>query len=437
MRMKRSVLLAILLFLLQAVILKKSQALSLSDSIPATVDSAVKVPDCIQKDVFDILFKKRNAKPRPQKRVTFLGIPYVSYSPVTDFQLGIGGTISWRIGDPVYTNLSAATVSGIVTTKRQLIIQVKTNVYTNKNKWFLQGDWRYYIFKFNTYGLGTDIGYAVPSIPEVTPSPESKETTVYPMDFNWLKIHQVVTRKITESLYGGLGYHLDIHTRIEDLELKLDTPGVLVTPHYAYCQLENISPYEYASSGISLNLIYDTRDNIINPFKGYYVNFNFRQNFKFLGSTQSGSQLWMEFRTYIGLSKRLPRHLIGFWTYGSFNTGGTIPFLDLPSTGFDQMNISGRGYIQGRWRGENLMYGEVEYRFPISQCSQVLGGVFFANVTTASNKEMGTRLFQYFRAAAGIGIRVMVSKKNRINLMIDVGWGERSDGVYVTAQEAF
>ena len=435
--MKRSISLVLLLLLLQTVIVTLSQALPLSDTIPTQKDSAVKIPDCIQKDIFDILFKKRSARTRPPKRVTILRIPYVSYSPVTAFQIGIGGTLSWHLGDPGNTNLSAATVSGFVTTKRQLIIQAKSNVYTNSNKWFFQGDWRYYIFKFNTYGLGTDIGYSVPPIPEVMPSPDARETTVYPMDFNWLKIHQVVARKIINDLYAGLGYHLDIHTRIEDLELKMDTPNILVTPHYAYCQLENISPDEYTSSGISLNLVYDTRDNIINPFKGYFVNLNFRQNFKFLGSTRSGSQLWMEFRTYIGLSKRLPRHLIGFWTYGSFNTGGTIPFLDLPATGFDQMNISGRGYVQGRWRGENLMYGEVEYRFPISQCTQLLGGVVFANVTTASNKENGTPLFKYFRPAAGVGLRVMVSKKHRINLMIDVGWGQSSNGVYVQAQEAF
>jgi len=436
--MARTIFLTLILLLLQFACYRVTYATpATADTIPAKDDSLEKKRDCVQKDIFDILFKKQNTKTKPHKRVTILGMPYVSYSPVTSFQLGIGGTISWRLGDPLKTNLSAATVSGIVTTKQQLIIQVKSNLYTNNNNWFLQGDWRYYIFKFNTYGLGTDIGYSVPPIPEVTPSPDARETTVYPMDFNWLKIHQVVTRKLRDNLYAGLGYHLDIHDKIKDLELKLDTPNVLVTPHYAYCDLNDFPTEKYISSGISLNFVYDTRDNIINPFIGYYFNLNFRNNLKFLGSEMDGSQLWMEFRTYIRLSKRLPRHLIALWTYGCFNTGGRIPFLDLPSTGFDQMNISGRGYIQGRWRGEHLMYAEVEYRFPISQCSQILGGVLFINASTASNKDLGIPLFQYIRPAAGIGLRVMVSKKNRINLMIDVGWGETSDGVYITAQEAF
>ena len=55
------------------------------------------------------------------------------------------------------------------------------------------------------------------------------------------------------------------------------------------------------------------------------------------------------------------------------------------ATGEDQKARSGRGYIAGRFRGESMIYGEVEYRFPISQCSQVLGGVVFINAATATN----------------------------------------------------
>ena len=435
--MLKTILTVLVVISLQMLDLSVICASTRADSVPSKDDSSAKVRECPPKDIFDIIFKKSSAKPKPPRRFTTLVAPYVSYSPVTALQIGIGGTISWRLGNPLTTNLSAANVSGVVTTKQQLILQFKSNIYTQNNDWFLQGDWRYYIYKVSTWGLGTDIGYAVPPIPDVTPSQNAKETTVYPMDFNWLKLHQVFSRMIRNGLYAGLGYHLDIHTNIRDLELKLDTPNILITPHYSYSVLNTFPTNEYVSSGFSLNLVYDTRDNIINPYHGYFFNLNFRNNLKFLGSDMDGSQLWLEFRTYIGLSKRLPRHLIGFWTFGCFNTGGRIPFLGLPATGFDQMNISGRGYLQGRWRGEHLMYAEAEYRFPISQCSQILGGVVFVNASTASNKDMGTRLFQYIRPAAGIGLRVMVSKKNRINLVIDVAWGESSDGFYITAQETF
>ena len=141
--------------------------------------------------------------------------------------------------------------------------------------------------------------------------------------------------------------------------------------------------------------------------------------------------------TYIGLSKRFPRHLLAFWMFGSFVVGGKIPYLDLMATGFDQMNSSGRGYIQGRWRGENFVYGEVEYRFPISQCSKILGGVLFLNATTASNNATSIPLFGYIKPAAGAGLRIMLTKQNRLNLLIDFAIGEKSHGFYAQTSEVF
>jgi len=416
-----------------------SLSYSSEDSVPERKDSSVLSRNCPQKDIFDVIFKKSFEKPESKGKVTIFIVPYIGYNPVTQFQFGAGGNISWRLGDPGHTSLSAASVSAQITTKNQVILQAKSNIYTNKNKWFLQGDWRFYLFNLNTYGLGTENGYNVPPVPMVTPDPNIVDTeiTSYPMDFNWFKFHQVFSRKIRSNLYAGIGYHLDYHYAIKDISLKLDSEDVVITPHYAYCQLHGLNPETYTSSGLSINCVYDTRDNIINPYKGYFINVNYRYNFTWLGSSANGSQLWTEFRTYVGLSKRLPRHLLAFWYFGSFMLSGVIPYLDLPATGFEQMNSSGRGYDQGRWRGEDFVYSEVEYRFPISQCSQVLGGVVFLNATTASNKDMGIPLFGSIRPAAGFGVRIMVSKRSRLNLLIDAAIGEHSSGLYLQAQEAF
>jgi len=190
-------------------------------------------------------------------------------------------------------------------------------------------------------------------------------------------------------------------------------------------------------SGVSLNVLYDTRDNQINPYKGLYANLNYRYNFKFLGSSQDVSSLWLEFRSYVGLSKRTPRHLIGFWVFGDFQLSGHLPYLTLPSLGEDQRARSGRGYTNGRYRGDNIVYGEVEYRFPISQCSKIIGGVVFVNATTTSYKDNNIALFEYIRPAAGIGIRLMVNKHFRTNINLDYAIGVKSNGFYFSGQETF
>ena len=257
------------------------------------------------------------------------------------------------------------------------------------------------------------------------------------MQFRWLKLHEIFSCRVANNLYVGLGYHFDLYYNIQDESLVLDSLKSSLTPHYSYSAAHGFDPKEYRTVNLSVNLVYDSRDNLINPYKGTYLKFNYHLNQKWLGSDAPGSQLWTEFRTYINLEKKLPRHLLALWMYGAFQVSGHAPYFDLWATGFDQMNSSGRGYIQGRWRGENLVYGEVEYRFPITRCSQVLGGVLFINASTASSIDQGIPLFGYIRPAGGFGFRIAVDKLNRTNILIDFTWGEQSNGVYFGAQEVF
>jgi outer membrane protein assembly factor BamA len=319
----------------------------------------------------------------------------------------------------------------------QLKIQLKANILLSRNNWYLQTDWRLYIFNLPTYGLGTGYDDVIAPIPgdERFANFHEQINMSYPMDFNWIKFHNVLTRRVIPDLFVGAGYHLDYHFNIQDK--TLDTDAGRLTPHYSYSVNNGFNPEYYVTSGISLNVVYDSRDNLINPYKGIFAQASYRCNPAFLGSSQTSTVLWTEFRTYVGLSARSPRHLLAFWAYGNFLVSGKVPYLDLMATGFDQMNSSGRGYILGRWRGEDLIYGEMEYRFPISRCSDVVGGVLFANVTTASNYGMNVPLFKYMRAAAGFGVRIMLNKHDRTNLVIDLGIGGESTGLYIQAQEVF
>jgi len=410
-----------------------------STALAQKPDSLVKVmKPCQPKDVFEVILHKPEKPPDTSRKLSTFFLPYIAYSPTKGFQLGVGGSLSWYMGKSRETNQSAASATVEFTSKDQKLFQLKSNVYTNRNQWFLQGDWRYYFYSLPTYGLGTGYGDPVPPVEGINDTAGDRNwNESFHVKYRWLKVHQVFSHRIMEDLYAGIGYHLDYHYDIDDRDLRLDTANPMITPHYAYCQLHGFNPDHYLSSGLSFNFVYDTRDNMINPYKGYYVTVNYRINQTWLGSSKPGSQLWVEFRTYIGLEKKLPRHLLAFWVYGGFQVSGVVPYFDLWATGFDQMNSSGRGYIQGRWRGENLVYAEAEYRFPISRCSQVLGGVIFANASTASSRDQGVSLFEFIRPAAGFGLRIMASKKSRTNILIDFAIGEKANGLYFSAQEVF
>jgi hypothetical protein len=95
------------------------------------------------------------------------------------------------------------------------------------------------------------------------------------------------------------------------------------------------------------------------------------------------------------------------------------------------------GYTQGRFRGNNMVYGEVEYRFPLSRCGGLLGGVVFANATTANNSFLELNLFESIKPAAGFGLRVKLDKYSRTNLAIDLAFGQQSSGFYLAVSETF
>ncbi|MCX6287124.1 MAG: BamA/TamA family outer membrane protein [Bacteroidetes bacterium] len=394
---------------------------------------------CPQKDLIDFFFRGENPfYPKKEKRFRFFAIPLIAYDPATSLQLGAGGSFSLQLGKPEDTKLSAGVASALYTMNQQFFIQYKGNIYFPGNKWFLQSDWRIYFFNLPTYSLGTNNQVAIPEIPGYKAVIiDAALNGVYPMDYNWIRFHNVFSRRLTPSINIGIGYHLDFHYSIQDDNLLITNDTLYNTPHYAYSSLHGFNPDQYITSGLSANFVYDTRDDQVNAYRGIFINVNYRYNATWLGSSRNSSTLWTEFRTYIPLSRRCPRHLLAFWYYGSFQVSGSVPFLDLMSISYDQMNSSGRGYAQGKYRGEDFVYGEMEYRFPISPHSHILGGVIFTNVTTASNRDMNVPLFGYFQPAIGAGLRIMVGKHDRTNIAIDFGIGNMSQGLYVQTQEVF
>ncbi|WP_119845231.1 BamA/TamA family outer membrane protein [Reichenbachiella sp. MSK19-1] len=376
-------------------------------------------------------------------KLSIIPLPAIASNPTNGWMFGLAPGASWYMGDPETTHISSGLGTIIYTTKKQWIITAKTNMFLANDSWNLLGDWRYFITSQPTYGLGTGPQSAKPTNPgSITYDPSLFSSPIpdeQMMDFHYLRIHETVLKRYQSTrFYFGLGYHLDIHAQIEDRLLDLDSIPPVITSHYAYSRSKDFSPEKYTTSGISLNTLYDSRDNAINPYHGRYAFVNLRVNPAFLGSDQSSSLLWMEYRDYFNLSQKRPRHMIAVWTYGWFVTSGNVPYLDLPAVGWDQFGRSGRAYTQGRFRGEDLVYGEIEYRVPLQRNKETFGAVVFVNTTTASYRDGDISLFEYLDFGFGTGLRVMINKKSRANLNLDIAWGEGgASGFYFGINEAF
>ncbi|HEY4195738.1 MAG TPA: hypothetical protein VGM63_09400, partial [Mucilaginibacter sp.] len=155
----------------------------------------------------------------------------------------------------------------------------------------------------------------------------------------------------------------------------------------------------------------------------------------YIGSTKNSTFLFADARAFYALDNQ-EKNILAFWLHGEFLASGTAPYLALPALGYDERQRSGRGYAFGRFRGEDLVYDETEYRYPISR-SGVLGGVVFLNFTSASDKMNRIALLNTIQAGYGTGFRVMLDKKSRTRLEADAGVGKKQLALYFGVQETF
>lgn len=396
-----------------------------------------------QIDIIDVLREWVGKKPLKertviaQERVKNVSLlPIVGYSPANGFVVGGAISATEYLGNPKTTQLSSALINASFTTKEQILLNLRFDLYLKENKWYITGDNRLLFFAQPTYGLGIYGLQGQPYTFNVGGSEVSKIVQAQDMRFNYVRLYETFSRRIVKKWYAGVGLMFDIDFKIKDEYLKLDTPNAQLSSHYIYSKSYGFDTSHYSANGFAFTLMQDSRDNPVNAYSGTYFNLIFRINPVSLGSTQNSTMLYYEWRNYISLSKKDPRNVLAFWLWGVMVTSGRMPYLALPAITWDTYNRSGRGYIQGRFRGNDMIYEEAEYRFRLSR-NGLFGGVAFINLTTASNPLTGQSVFYSVAPGYGFGLRIKMNNNDRTNIAIDYGRGDGFSGVYFNIREAF
>lgn len=389
----------------------------------------------------DSIFSKGE---KNERKISIIPMPVIATNPTMGLIFGVAPGFNWVNGDPTNTSMTSYLGQILYTTKNQLLVGLRGNQFTEGDKLLMMTDIRFQINSQPTYGLGTDPKYSNtviddPSYPNVGDELGKGPAEQEMMYFNLFRVYQTFLKRHQDTrFFYGLGYHLDVMWNIDDKLLDLDATPPRKTWHYKY-QTEIGMPLDgYTQSGISFNASFDSRDNVANPYDGRYALAQFRTNPSFLGSTASSGQLWLEYRDYFTLNKERPRNLLAFWTYGWFVTGGKVPYMFLPATGWDMFGRSSRPHTMGRFRGEDLAYAEVEWRFPLQQNKDRLGAVLFVNTATTSSRTQDVKLFGHFGTGYGGGLRYMLSPKNRVNIALDYGRGVNgASAIFLNLNEMF
>ena len=190
---------------------------------------------------------------------------------------------------------------------------------------------------------------------------------------------------------------------------------------------------ENTSSGLSVNLAFDSRDNPNYPTRGYYSTMSLKAFPTWMGSDGNWQSFQTDLRTYSTLDPR-GRSVLALWATTWFTFGAT-PYMELPAIGWDTYARTGRGYPQGRIRGRNQIYVESEYRMTLSR-DGLWGAVAFLSLLSTSDPV--TTGLQRIDPGIGAGLRIKLNKRSRTNITLDFGFGaEGSKGLFMGSTEAF
>jgi hypothetical protein len=371
-----------------------------------------------QTDVMDLVARiigkqevRSEVSVRSRQGLSLTFLPSLGYNPSYGAFIGVSVAAGGWLGDPATTSVSAGSAGVSYSTTGQISVQAKSSFFLPDNNYVLMGDWRYLDTSQPTFGLG----------------PHSASQSSYPMDFVLYRFYQTVYRQVGIShLYAGLGYHFDRHDRIVDTRAAAGE----LTPYVVY---SGGALTHTQASGISANVLVDSRDNAINARRGVYWNAGMRAYQKAIGSDDNSQMLFSDFRGYRTLP-RGSRNALAIWSYQWF-TFGHAPYLDLPATGWDTYGRGARGWLQGRIRGKNQIYAEAEYRAALT-ANGLLGAVVFANVVTTTTPVVGQ--FGPFDQGYGFGARIKFNKHNGTNLGVDLAWDLFGNpNVFFGMQEVF
>ncbi len=333
-----------------------------------------------------------------KKHNKIIVLPVVIHSPETKWGLGIGTSLTFKVGKPdTLTRTSSLQALGLRTTRGQTILGLDGNIFFPGENYILRLHSSYSFFPDRYWGLGN----------------RTDNRKAQTFSYRQFYFFPQLLRRVYKDLYVGVSLEFQQVFR------------------FAY---DKNSFYDYRNiiglqggiiPGAGFLVTWDSRNNAFSPTKGEFFELsltdfeNHRKNYDY-------SNYIFDFRKYVETRRG---RVVAFQVYGNLNKG-SIPLLSLASMGG---NMIMRGYYSGRFRDKNLIAAQIEYRRPIYKG---IGLVGFAGVGQVSNNPEDFGLNQ-FKCAGGAGLRIALKPKERLNLRMDYGVARHSHGFYLTLAEAF
>ena len=325
--------------------------------------------------------------------------PVVAYSPETSWEIGVSSLLVYSANRDLSNRLSELKAFTFYTLENQYGLWLDHTVYTDQNEWFIYGRARYQSFPLYYYGIGRNAPSEVQSV----------------IDGEYILLRERLLRQTWPSLYVGLELYYQALNRIDYVD---SAPG-FTRPAVGTDGSRNL--------GIGLGVLYDDIHNAMNPREGLYSEWAF---------LRYGAGSDFDFTSYI-IDNRIYRPIrentvLAAQVYGQF-TKGEAPFNMLSQMGWESLM---RGYYLGRYRDQNLLAAQVEYRIlPFSFSKRIGASAFLAAGQVYGDDHPFS--WQQFLPTGGAGLRFLIFPEKDIYTRLDVAYTREGRGVYFFIGEAF
>ncbi|WP_162054327.1 BamA/TamA family outer membrane protein [Pontibacter pamirensis] len=333
-------------------------------------------------------------------------IPVVYYTP--DTRLGLGAAVIGYLRlkshtDSTYTRLSTARLLADYTLNKQMDQQLLWEVFTREEKYLLRGELRHRVYTDRFYGIGNNTVIA----------DEGKYA------FNFVSARLGGLKNIGHRVFVGLDFLLTNYYNLSYDSLSEGRESLL--------QAQQIPGYKGGlNSGAGLVFLYDTRDNTAYASSGMLFEASFYNFGKMLGGDFDYRNVNLNFGKYLEVR---PGRVLAFNTVLNLNNG-EVPVMRMATAGGDRIL---RGYARNRFLDDNFAGTQVEYRFPLYRR---FGMAAFAGIGDVFDQTSDVQ-FSTLKYSIGSGLRYALSKEQRLNIRIDVGYGREGSNFYIVIGEAF
>ncbi len=333
--------------------------------------------------------------------VDWLAYPYIFYSPETSLAFGGGGIVYFKLYDNPNAKSSSITPSFYYTVNGQFDVTIIPELFLMDDKLKIWSKLNYSSYFDRYYGIGNNTA-------EI-------ENDQYLQDNIQAQV-KLQPKLFDDRLNIGINYEIR-NMSVADTKSNpfLENDSTIVGRGGGL------------TSGLGLAVAWDTRDNNFFPSSGGYYEAFTSNFFESIGSDFNYSKTVVDLRHYWNL---ISDHVLAAQGY-LLSEGGTPPFYDLGLLGGSKLM---RGTIMGRYRDKTYYVLQSEYRMP--ELVWRFGLILFAGFGDVA-PSVGKITISTVKPTYGFGIRFRFDELEKVEIRMDVGFGNGSNGIYFDINQAF